>query len=234
VENDRDLLALIRRIVAGDADDVRAQLADHPALATVVSTAGAIRTASSPFFFTRIRHYLYAGDTALHMAAAAFEPSIAELLVANGAIVHAKNRFGAAPLHYAADTNHWSPRAQSATVEYLLSVGADPNAADRLRVTPLHRAVRTRSSPAVKTLLAGGADPRLKNGSGSTPLHLAVQTTGRGGTGSAHARAEQGEIIRLLLAAGAKASDRDGRGRSVRQAATGDATRHLIAASHSI
>lgn len=232
MNNDRDLLALIRCIVAGDAANARRRLAADPALATMAAGVGATRGAFRPLFFTRIKHYLYAGDTALHMAAAAFEPSIAELLIANDAIVHATNRLGAAPLHYAADTNHWSPEAQSATIDYLLSVGADPNAFDRLGVAPLHRAVRTRSSSAVKALLAGGADARRKNGSGSTPLHLAVQTTGRGGTGSAHARAEQAEIIRLLLAAGAKASDRDGRGRSVRQAATGDASRHLIGASH--
>jgi hypothetical protein len=57
---------------------------------------------------------------------------------------------------------------------------------------------------------------------GSTPLHLAVQTTGRGGSGSPHAREQQADIIRLLLERGAKATDRDGRGRSVHQAATGE------------
>ena len=227
--NDSDLVALIRLIVACDAAGVQRKLAADPVLATAAATSGATRDAPRPFFFTRIRHYLYAGGTALHMAGAAYSRPIAELLVAHGADCHAGDRFQIQPLHLAATTNHWNPAAQVETIAYLRSVGADPNAIDRLGVTPLHRAVRTRSSPAVKALLAGGADPRRKNRSGSTPLHLAVQTTGRGGTGSAHARAEQAEIIRLLVDAGAKVSDRDGRGRSVRQAATAAAARQLIA-----
>src|SRR5262249_3925804 len=87
-------------------------------------------------------------------------------------------------------------------------------------VAPLHRAVRTRSLAAVRALLDGGAKPRASNKAGSTPLHLAVQTTGRGGSGSAHAREQQIQIIRLLLERGAKLTDQDARGRTVRQAAT--------------
>jgi ankyrin repeat protein len=48
-------------------------------------------------------------------------------------------------------------------IEYLLSVGTDPNALDSAGVAPLHRAVRTRSLPAVRALLDGGANPRLPN-----------------------------------------------------------------------
>ena len=75
-------------------------------------------------------------------------------------------------------------RPQAETIEYLVSIGADPNAVDRAGVTPLHSAVRTRSLAAVRALLDGGANPRQPNKAGSTPLHLAVQTTGRGGSGS--------------------------------------------------
>ena len=110
---------------------------------------------------------------------------------------------GAMPLHYAADTNHWNPGAQAETIAFLISAGADPNDTDRRSVTPLHRAVRTRSSAAVRALLTGGADPRKKNGNGSTPLQLAKWTTGRGGSGSAQGRTEQAEIIRLLRDSGA-------------------------------
>ncbi len=60
-----------------------------------------------------------------------------------------------------------------------------------------------------------GADTRRKNGSGSTPLHLAIQSTGRGSSGSQAARAEQAEIIRLLLGRGARPSDQNLAGRSV-------------------
>jgi len=43
--------------------------------------------------------------------------------------------------------------AQAETIEFLVSVGADPNALDKSGVAPLHRAVRTRSLPAVRALL---------------------------------------------------------------------------------
>src|SRR5262249_36173311 len=150
----------------------------NPALATTPSPVGAARQGTGNYFFTDILHYLYAGDTALHMAAAAFQRPIAKLLVAHGADCRARNRRGAEPLHYAADANHWNPKAQAQTVKYLLSVGADPNALDKSGVAPLHRAVRTRSPPAVRALLEGGANPKGPNKAGSTPLHLAVQTTG--------------------------------------------------------
>ena len=47
-------------------------------------------------------------------------------------------------------------------------------------------------------LLDGGADPTLKNKRGSTAMKLAIWTTGRGGSGSPRARAEQLRIIELL------------------------------------
>src|SRR6185369_16888259 len=97
-------------------------------------------------------------------------------------------------------------------------------------VAPLHRAVRTRSLLAVRALLDGGADPRAPNTSGSTPLHLAVQTTGRGGSGSEHARQQQAGIIQLLLERGARPTDTDGRGRRVHQAATAEWVRTLLIA----
>jgi ankyrin repeat protein len=223
------LLDFVRLVVAGEVDRVSRRLSARPALATMASPVGATRQEAKTFFFTGIRHYLYAGDTALHLAAAAFCRPIAELLVSHGADCRAKNRRGAEPLHYAADANHWDPTAQAETIDYLLAVGAEPNALDRSGVAPLHRAVRTRSLPAVRALLDGGANPGAPNKAGSSPLHLAVQTTGRGGSGSPHAREQQTGIIRLLLERGASPSDKDGRGRTVHQAATGEWIRTLLA-----
>lgn len=213
-------LDFIRVIIAGNVDDVSRCLASDPSLAIEPSTVGAERHGAASFFFSEISHYLYAGDTALHMAAAAFRRPVAELLVARGADCRARNRRGAEPLHYAADANHPDPSAQAETIAFLLSAGADPNALDRSGVAPLHRAIRTRSLAAVRALLDGGANPRAPNKNGSFPLHLAVQTTGRGGSGSPQAREQQSQIIRLLLQRGAKLTDQDARGRTVRQAAT--------------
>jgi ankyrin repeat protein len=201
------LLDFIRAVVAGDIEQVSRRLAGDPALATTAADVGATRENASDFFFADIAHHLYGGDTALHMAAAAFRRPIAEILVAGGADCRARNRRGAEPLHYAADTNRWDPAAQAETIEYLLSVGADANALDRSGVAPLHRAVRTRSLPAVLALLDGGADPRLPNKAGSTPLRLAALTTGRGGSASPHAREQQGAIVRLLQERGAGLTD---------------------------
>lgn len=218
----------IRLVVYGEIADVSRVLAARPAFAVASVQVGATRHNASDYFFTDIAHYLYAGDTPLHMAAAAFRTPVAKLLVAHGADCHARNRRGAEPLHYAADANRWEPAAQTETIEYLLSVGADPNATDTNGVAPLHRAVRTRSLPAVRALLNGGANPRARNKSGSTPLHLAVQTTGRGGSGSDQARLQQVGIISLLLERGAGPNDQDGRGKQVLQAATSEWIRSLL------
>jgi ankyrin repeat protein len=215
-------------VVDGDIDQVSRRLAARPALATVSSAAGATRQNATDFFFEDISHYLYAGDTALHMAAAGFRCRVAALLIEHGANCRARNRRGAEPLHYAADANRWDPTAQAQTIEYLISVGADPNALDGSGVAPLHRAVRTRSLAAVQALLDGGARSRQPNKAGSTPLHLAVQTTGRGGSGSPHAREQQAGIVKLLLERGARVTDQDGRGKSVHQAATSEWTRALL------
>lgn len=222
-------LEFIRFVVDGDIVGIRRCLAADPSLAVKPSKVGASRQDSSSFFFSNIAHYLYAGDTALHMAAAAFRREIAALLVSHGADCHAKNRRGAEPLHYAADANRWEPTAQAETIAYLISAGADPNARDRSGVSPLHRAVRTRSFAAVQALLDGGADSRQRNKTGSTPLHLAVQSTGRGGSGSLNAREQQVAIIRLLLERGAQTTERDGKGKSVDEAARGDWIRNVLA-----
>jgi len=65
-------------------------------------------------------------------------------------------------------------------------------------VTPLHRAVRNRCAAAVKVLLDRGADPSRRNRNGSTPAQLAKLTTGRSGTGTPEAKAQQAEIVRML------------------------------------
>jgi Ankyrin repeats (many copies) len=221
-------LDFVRAVVRGDLDDVSRRLAAIPDLATSRAEVGAARTSATDFFFTEIAHYMYVGDTGLHLAAAGFRRPIAEVLVEHGADWRVRNRRGAQALHYATDANRWEPKAQVETIEFLLSMGADPNALDNSGVSPLHRAVRTRSGPAVRALLDGGADARRPNKAGSTALHLAVQTTGRGGSGSERAREQQAVIIGLLMERGARATDRDGRGRQVKEAARSEWVRGLL------
>ncbi len=226
------LLMLFRNIVAGDQAAALQQLAQSPSLAQLALITGAARENASVYFFTEISHYTYAGDTALHMAAAAHQVAIVTQLISNGAHVSAQNRRGATPLHYAADgapgSTYWDPTAQYVIVEQLIRAGADPNAEDKSGVAPIHRAARTRCTGAVRALLDHGVDVRIQNKQGSTPLHLAIQTTGRSGSGSKESRAEQAAIIRLLQDHGAHPSDKDANGKAVIDAVKSDAIRALL------
>lgn len=202
-------MQLIRGIVAGDSAAIERFLATSPNLASAaLLRQGATRQSSRGAFFDEIKHLVYAGDTPLHVVAAAYRHKLVPELVAMGADVSASNRRGAQPLHYAADgvpgSAQWDPNGQRDTVVALLAAGADPNAVDKGGVAPLHRAVRNRCAAAVRALLEGGADPRRPNRSGSTPMRLARLTTGRGGSGSEAAKAEQREIVRLLSEHGAE------------------------------
>jgi Ankyrin repeats (many copies) len=195
-------MALVRAVTAADAATASRLLAGTPALASARAEEGATRQTAKQYYLEEIGHYVYAGDTALHIGAAAHRPEIIRLLVAAGADVQARNRRGAQPLHYAADgvpgSRTWDPHAQARSVTLLIQAGADPNAADLGGVTPLHRAVRNRCAAAVGALLEGGADLNRANKNGSTAVQLASWTTGRGGSGSPPAKAQQEEILRLL------------------------------------
>ena len=199
---DSELWQLLRAIATGDKPGASRLLLASPRLASGASAGGATRESATSYYFEEIQHYLYAGDTPLHVAAAAYRTDIARELLRRGTDVSARNRRGAQPLHYACvgqpASASWAPRAQAAIVTYLLRAGADPNATDKSGVTPLHRAVRTRCAAAVRILLAHGANPMRRNGNGSTALDLVFLTTGRGGSGSVAAREQQRLIVQLL------------------------------------
>lgn len=224
-----ELLDFIAAVIDGHLAEIRLRLESDPDLAIRASPCGATRRDAERFFFPAVAHYLYAGDTPLHLAAAACRTEAARLLVEHGADCRARNRLGAEPLHYAARRGPDAPETQGELIRYLVSLGGEPNARDRSGAAPLHLAVRARSADAVRVLLELGADAKLPNGSGSTPLHLAVQPTGRGGAGSPEALAGQAEIIRLLLRHGARAGDLNAAGRSALDSATRAAAEVLLA-----
>ena len=198
------LRQLADAIVANDSALFFSLLAGPSALATASFSQGATRQGStpSPCFIKEIGHHIYSGDTALHFAAASYRHKMADQLIQAGAHPRAKNRRGSEPLHAAAfgspGSPSWDPTAQAKTIACLIAAGADPNARNMDGATPLHRAVRTRCAGAVRALLDHGADPANRNKNGSTALQLASLTTGRSGSGSPEAKAQQQEILQIL------------------------------------
>ncbi len=100
--SDAALMRLVRSIVADDPAALNL-LASNPGLARAHFEVGATRQSAKAYHLDEVGHYIYAGDTALHLAAAAYREKTARKLMAMGAEVRSRNRRGAEPLHYAAD-----------------------------------------------------------------------------------------------------------------------------------
>lgn len=216
--------SLIEAILDDDRNRARELLKKDASLTTA--------TARAPRLEMKLPHWIYAGDSALHVAAAGYRTEIADLLLNAGADCRAaKNHRQSQPLHYAADGGPGSKsraKRQVQMIKLLLDSGADIHARDKNGATPLHRAVRNRCANAVKFLLDAGADATLRNKPGSTPFHLAVQNTGRGGSGLEVARAAQREIIQTLLDRGIRPALKDANGKSVSDWAKSDWIRQLL------
>lgn len=218
--------ALVKAILDDDRAQAKTLLKENAALVRTGMTKA--RYESS------IAHWIYAGDTALHVAAAGYQVELAKLLLESGADCRAANNHrNSQPLHYAADGHldsaSWDARRQVQMIEVLLKAGADIHARDKNGATPLHRAVRTRCADAIKFLLNAGSDATLKNKPGSTPFHLAVQNTGRGGSGTATAKAAQREIIEAFLKRGVSPTLKDGKGKTILDSARSDWICRLLA-----
>lgn len=200
--NDTALRTLVDAIVVGEVEKCVRLINDWPESVAASFLQGATRQAAKQYFLSDVKRYIFAGDTALHLAAACYRTEIARILIDAGAKLNAKNRHGAEPLHAAAagqpGSLSWNPVEQSKMLELLVKAGADPNATDKRGVTPLLIAVRTRCAAAVQTLLHHGADPKHTSKRGSTALNLAKITSGRSGSGSQEARSEQQKILRML------------------------------------
>jgi Ankyrin repeats (3 copies) len=217
-------------LVKAILDDDRIRVKDLLKQDAASATAGAAQARLE----SSISHWIYVGDTALHVAAAGYRLEIAKLLLDAGAEVGAAmNHRRSQPLHYAADgyleSPHWDATRQVAMIRLLIKAGADLHAQDKNGATPLHRAVRTRCAAAVKVLLDAGADATLRNKPGSTPFHLAVQNTGRGGSGAERAKSAQREIIHTFLKHGIKPTLMDANGKSVLDWAKTDGIRQMLA-----
>jgi ankyrin repeat protein len=217
--------ALLEAVIDDDRNAAKQLLKQEPALANELT--------KSPRLERRIPHWIYAKDTALHVAAAGYRVEIAKWILHAGANPNsAENHRRSRPLHYAADgyiiSKLWNEKNQVTMICLLLKAGAEINAQDKNGATALHRAVRTRCTAAVKCLLDAGADVSIKNKPGSTAFHLAVQNTGRGGSGAEIARDAQREIIQTFLARGVSAKVKDAKGKSVLEWAKSPHIREIL------
>ena len=138
------------------------------------------------------------GPWLLHLASTyARDPAVIAALVAGGADVRARDRFGNTPLHAAAEN------ATPAAVRALVQAGADIDAPQgeaggysRGGPTPLHSAASNPNPEVAATLLEAGADVAARASPwGGTPLHVA-------------ARNPNPAVAALLLDAGANVNAR--------------------------
>jgi hypothetical protein len=152
---------------------------------------------------------------------------VAELLLAKGADVNARDKTGSTPLHATtrndlsgliramdaidalmAKSGSRMPKGPSARVgrenvaSLLVAKGADVRAVNSEGMTPLHYATMRRNTSMMMFLLEKGADVNAKDGKGESPLHKAVLDGFR-------------EEARLLIAHGADVRAKNKEGRTV-------------------
>ena len=111
--------------------------------------------------------------------------------------------------------------AGASEITRLVLAGADPNARDWSRQTPLHRVARFAASvEAVAALIEAGADPDARDRWGRTPLH---EVSGRSSGNS--------DITTALTRAGADVNARDRYGRTPLHLAAGSTANPGIAST---
>ena len=100
---------------------------------------------------------------------------ITQVLLAYGAKPDVKNDAGQTPLHLLLERDLFDEDDIPGLVRSLLDRGADVNAQDQNRETPLLLAAERHMDKIARILLERGADPNVKNTRGKTPLHLLLE-----------------------------------------------------------
>jgi ankyrin repeat protein len=166
---------LFAAIEAGDADRVRAILAEDPALAAARDAAGVsalmqARYRFDPALVDAVRAHVR--DLDVFEATSLGElDRLAALLDAAPSLAIAVSADGFTALHFAAFF------AQPEAAALLLGRGADADARGGgwMTGTPLHSAATSGSVEIARLLLDAGADPNARQSHGWTPLHSAAQ-----------------------------------------------------------
>ena len=105
------------------------------------------------------------GWTPLHIAALGDHKREAEILIAHGADVNARDKFGHTPLFFV---------KSAYLTQVLVSGGADVNIRRDDGATPLYKAARTGSRQVARILIDSGADVNASQ-DGTSPLHVAAR-----------------------------------------------------------
>lgn len=113
------------------------------------------------------------GRTPLHYAAIYGHADAASHLLAHGADIEARDKWGGTPL-FRAVREEILVYDRIPVMETLISAGADVNARDDLGTSPLHYAAGFDERSVIGLLLANGADVNACDKAGNTPLHDAV------------------------------------------------------------
>lgn len=171
--NDIGLSAILWAQYHRRADIVRAVLAADPPLD--ICEAAAVGK------IARVKELLQAdpalvnarstdGNQPLGLACFFAHPQIVDLLLSQGADVHAAadNAMKVQPLHAAAAAN------DIGICRALLERGADPNARQQMGWTPLHQAVHKKNAELVQLMLRHQGDPRQTNDEGNSAIDIAV------------------------------------------------------------
>jgi len=119
------------------------------------------------------------GLSALHYAAQVGIPEVVSFFIEKGANLNEKHEgSGMTPLHVACENysdceSEERRKEMLKTIEILVNEGANVNARDIQKRTPLHYAACSGSAKAVKLLANAKADLDAVEESGMTPLHVA-------------------------------------------------------------
>jgi uncharacterized protein len=162
---------------------------DENIIRSLLEAGAAINTSDKSYF----------KDTPLHVAVDKNHCRAIEVLLAGGANPDAQNSNGETPLFMAQSEGainvlvRWGSRLTArdkwmrtplhaavedgpelAALSAMLDAGADPNAVNVCRRTPLHNAAE-HSTDSIELLLRNKADPNAKDYNGNTPLHISAR-----------------------------------------------------------
>ena len=198
-----DMIALITAVKAGDAERVKALLAEDVALANAKDADGTSAVLIATYWGKRdINRLLLAAkpELSVHEAAAVGdEARVMGWIKAQPELLDAYSQDGFTPLQLGAFFSH------ADVVKFLLARGANMKAVSRnpMKLMALHSAAAANHIPITKLLLANGADVNAKQAGGFTPIHAAAQS------GNA-------EMMKLLLEWGADPSSQTDEGKTAR------------------